>query len=176
VKNPVLVQMLTDSKVKAATKASRTTPNAANLVAAHLRATCPDLCDVPDLWFSGSNVWKALYGETPDPDADIDVFMLQAPRDPADFDEYPFSAGWRLCQQLGIPCDDTLESGVTTGRDEDLYAMGMKALYKGRKLDIWEGASTVRATLENYPTRTHAHCRAAFSFTEGLVVLPNEAA
>jgi hypothetical protein len=176
--NPVLTDAIEAAKDKAATKVSRTEPNLANDVAAHIRRIAPELALVPNLWFSGSNVWRILYGETPADDADIDVFfagphrlvtkqgILGDVREAAD----------ELVKTLGIQSGDSMHSPVRTGRNEDLYGVGIKALWRGKKLDIWAGGETVAETLNNYPSRTHAHCRAAFSFTEGLVVLPTEAA
>lgn len=178
--NPLLTAAIEEHKAKAATKVSSPTPNVANLIAAHIRRIAPELAEVKNLWFSGSNVWRWMYaGDPPAEDADLDVFFCGPHRSVSvngilGPEWYP--AADRLIQDLGIPRGDSMHVPVRTGRDLDLYGMGLQALYKGRKLDVWAGGETVAETLSNYPTVSHAHCRAAFSFTEGLVVLPNEAA
>jgi hypothetical protein len=44
-------------------------------------------------------------------------------------------------------------------------------------LDLWLAESGgVLAEIRSYPTESHAHCRAAYSMVDGLVVLPNEVA
>lgn len=178
--NPALVAAIDESKAKAATKVSSTTPNVANLIAAHIQRIAPELAKVPNLWFSGSNVWRWLYaGDPPAEDADIDVFFCGEHR--TVWKEGILGPEWHqaadvLIKDLGIPSGDSMHSPVRTGRNLDMYGVGIKALYNGRKLDVWAGGDTVAETLNNYPTTSHAHCRAAFSFTEGLVVLPNEAA
>jgi hypothetical protein len=160
------------------TKVSSPTPNVANLIAAHIRHIAPELAAVPGLWFSGSNVWRWLYNDgDPAPDADIDCFFTKPVNRASDggFGSWTDQRS-ELVRTLGIPPSDQEWSTVRTGFQQDKYAMGVKFLFKGRKVDLWEGLETAALTLADYPTASHAHCRAAFSFTEGLVVLPNEAA
>lgn len=168
--NPQLADLMELSREKTAKKESLTDANVANQIAAHLMHRCPELCAIPDLWFSGSNVWSFLYGKEPPPDSDIDVFMIGTTTN----DVWVADQRISLCRRLGIAADDMTLSMVRTGFDGDLYMQGVKALYKGTKLDIWECGETPWVALRNYPTKTHAHCRAAFSFTDGLIVLPNE--
>lgn len=169
--NPQLASLIASAAEKTKTKASLPLANVANRIATHLMRRCPELCAIPGLWFSGSNVWPFLYGKEPPTDADIDVFLVGA-TDPDGFDDPRVN----LCKQLGIAPDDMTLSGVQSGFDGDLYMQGVKALYKGNKLDIWECGETPWVALRNYPTKSHAHCRAAFSFADGLIVLPNEMA
>lgn len=171
--NAKLKTLIEEATERTLKKTSLSVGNVANRVAAHLRNRCPELCAIPGLWFSGSNVWAFLYGQEPDPNADLDVFMLQPKITVENCFDDPRRA---LCKQLGIADEDMELSKVKTGPDEDQYKEGIKALYKGGKLDIWEAVGTPQDALRDYPGRTHAHCRAAFSFADGLIVLPNEEA
>lgn len=177
--NPELTAAIEAHREKTKAKVSKPWMNMANIIGEHLKRIAPDLAARPNLWFSGSNVWSFLYGEVPAEDADIDVFYCgphrQVLRDGILGPEWQ-QARWKLMEDLGIPASERMHVPVRTGRHQDLYGMGIQALYKGRKLDVWDGGETVVETLSNYPTVSHAHCRAAFSFTDGLVVLPNEAA
>lgn len=176
--------MIEKAREKSLTKVALTTPNVANVIAAHLRAVAPDLVVIPNIWFSGSNVWKHLYGETPSPSSDLDVFFISAYRKRdgllslmsnvvfGDYEDPRVS----LLTDLGVPVADAEFTMTKTGRELDKYSQGCKFLFKGRKVDCWQGHDSVAATLNDYPGASHGHCRAAFSFTDGLVVLPNEQA
>lgn len=167
-----LQELIKKARVNSLTKVALTSPNVANIIAAHIRAVAPDLVGIPNIWFSGSNVWKHLYGETPDADADIDVFFLKACskelggyKDPCMY----------LRAELGLTSADAYWLNFKTCANKGSYARGCKFLHNGRKVDCWQGKDSIAATLNDYPKASHAHCRAAFSFTDGLVVLPNEA-
>lgn len=169
--------LLTDliEKANEATKlkVAKTTPNVANQVAAHIQAIAPDLAMVKGLWFSGSNVWKFVYGETPADGSDIDCFFLQkAPMDFSMFEDQRHA----LLQRLGYEDTDAVWDTVKTGANLDKYAQGCKFMHRGRKVDVWVGHDNVAETLGDYPTASHAHCRVAFSFEHGLVIIPNEVA
>lgn len=138
--------------------------NAANLIATHITVRWPALTAIRGLWFTGSQVWEHLYGRKPSTFSDLDMFELGGFG--AHFRRSPIAAAVRalsLTEAMRVP-----KGSRPNGRH---YLRP-----DGRMFDMWRGKPTVVATLQAYPSVSHAHCRAAFSFTEGLVVLPNEAA
>lgn len=159
-------------------------PNAANKIAEHLKAKWPELVGIPGLWFSGSQVWSHLYGKEPPTESDLDVFACQ--------DAQP------VVSYLGVGTFLGMSKTERTPIGEMLHRLGLKP-EEGRtkntagkphyhvngadfthptrgEIDVWTTAAKDAVTcVKGYP-RSHSHCRAAFSFTEGLVVLPNEAA
>lgn len=176
------IQELTDAAAaKNLGKTSWAVPNVANTIAEHLRKVAPELCDIPGLWFSGSNVWRHLYAcDPPARDADLDVFFVGGHLESKTIlgllgDQY-VDRREALLDRLGVPKTDRIYPTVKTGPAGDNYAQGCHALYQGRKLDVWCNGPTVQDVLSDYPKASHAHCRAAFSFEHGLVVLPNECA
>jgi hypothetical protein len=154
------------------------TPNVANRIAAHLSAKWPELVGVHGLWFSGSQVWSHLYGKEPPATSDTDVFVL-ADAPPVQVSTMlgvtTRSPLAQMVAQLGLSEADAKPRAVPAEKPH-YEPDGMDIEHPRGSFDIWTTkAPTVQGALHMYP-RSHSHCRAAFSFTEGLVVLPNEEA
>lgn len=155
-------------------KVARTDGNVANRIGAHLRAKWPELVNIPGLWFSGSQVWSFLYGEEPSETSDTDVFIVDSDTRP--HSELPV---WHpknlLLKELGVVWNDGVDKHPRTGEAGTTYAKDGRSWNTAKgAIDLWTSPTSAQDALRNYPTASHAHCRAAFSFTEGLVVLPNE--
>lgn len=160
-------------------KVSLTTPNPANLVAAHIRETWPELAQnpIPGLWFTGSRVWNFAYGTPLSADADWDLFSLHLQAIDAvvarlELTEHP-SCRTAAKHAPDARSIDSARIPVNPGSYEDGYS------YETPRgvVDLWLAKDgSAYAELESYPQRSHAHCRVAFSFTEGLLMLPNEVA
>lgn len=156
--------------------ARSTEANVANRVAAHLAAKWPELRGIPGLWFTGSQVWSHLYGIEPPTTSDTDVFVLaDAPPvtilTPRGLVTRPPIA--QMLHELGLP--ESAAKPRHPPQDKPHYVPdGMDVEHERGAFDVWTTkAATVQGQLRSYP-RSHSHCRAAFSFSEGLVVLPNE--
>lgn len=162
-----------------AAKVSWTEPNVANQIADHLRRVIPEAFQVPGVWVTGSNVWRFVYGDMPDPDADIDIICERAEeRSP------------RLEMRDLLKIKDEAPTAPSAAERSDLN--GRKYLLEdGRTVDIWAppiaeiehtrienlGLEGILYLLRQYPEHSHAHARCAYSPTLGiLVVLPNTAA
>lgn len=163
-------------------KVSQPWPNAANKIAAHLRAKWPELVNIPGLWFSGSQVWSWLYDKEPLATSDTDVFSLgDAPRistvaEGDLFETVSRTPVGELLHKLGLKPEQGTLRLPRTGKDGTAYGKGACFTHERGSIDVWTSPYDVQGALRNYPGASHAHCRAAFSFTEGLVVLPNEVA
>jgi len=175
-------------------KVSLSTPNVANAIAARITARFPELAEdpIPGVWFTGSNIWSLLYPDQPvlARDRDWDIFTLSQ------------QAAHRVARRLGLAAHPAcrtkdkrhhvpktidaahvphLVSGrPTEGVDPELgpsYGEGYCYATDRGEVDLWISTpGDVLGELRTYPTGSHAHCRATFSFTDGLVVLPNECA
>jgi uncharacterized protein YbaR (Trm112 family) len=177
-------------------KVSTTEHNLANWIAEHVRRAFPELANDPihGVWFTGSNVWSLAYG-IPSPDAGIedwDIFAIG--------DEAAAEVARRLdlvacpaCRTKDKRKDpkrtvDDRHVPVTTQipmlDDDDRPTGGMAAYGEGYsyvtprgEIDLWISTpGNVVDELRTYPDASHAHRRMAFSFTDGLVMLPNECA
>lgn len=154
------------------------TPNVANRIAAHLEKKWPELRHIPGLWFSGSQVWSHLYGKEPPETSDTDVFVLATAQPVTSYSTLGATQRSPLAEllhKLGLP-----ESAAVPRKppeDKPHYVPdGCDVKHVRGDFDIWTTkAETVQGQLRSYP-RSHSHCRAAFSFFDGLVVLPNEEA
>lgn len=174
-----LLSGLFESIAKAGPAPRSTEPNVANKIAAHIRAKWPELVGVPGLWFSGSQVWSFLYDKEPPADSDWDIFVCKnaAPvvsyeggflGSPTRTERAPLEEALYRIKPLKVtprqppnPMYSSNGSDVETERGD---------------IDVWTSeAESPQRAIRDYPA-SHSHCRAAFSFTEGLVVLPNEAA
>lgn len=155
-----------------------TSPNAANRIAEHLTKKWPELVHINGLWFSGSQVWSHLYGKEPPATSDTDVFVLA---DAPGVQMHSFFGTTtrpplaELMHRLGLP--ESAAKPRTVSADKPHYIPdGCDITHERGEFDVWTTkAATVQGQLRSYP-RSHSHCRAAFSFTEGLIVLPNEEA
>lgn len=176
----------------AARKVSSTEPNLANRIAGHVRRVFPELASDPifGVWFTGSNVWSLAYG-APIPNADWDIFAIcdEAAAEVARRLDLASSPACRTKDKRKDP-KRTVSAGhvpVTTQipmfDDDDgertggmaTYGEGYSYVTPRGEIDLWISTpGDVCDELRTYPTASHAHCRMAFSFTDGLVMLPNE--
>lgn len=179
-------------------KRSLPVANVANLVERHVVEYWPDLVrhPVPGLWFTGSRVWRILYPDLVDLVDHADPRGASATRD-WDIFALADDPARELVDLLGLdrcPACRTSEKHERAGRpavertvscthvpvirpDVDAsYDDGFSYLTpRGDVVDLWVSTlGTAAAELRDYPAASHAHCRAAFSLEDGLVVLPNE--
>lgn len=168
-------------------KVSSKEHNVANWIADHVARRFPELAadPIPGVWFTGSNVWSLLYG-IPSPSAecaDWDIFTIGEAT----------AAQVALRLELGaMPACRTKDKRTANversvakanvphlvpGANGSPYGEGYSYLTPRGEVDLWiSSPGDALAELRTYPTASHAHCRAAFSFTDGLVILPNECA
>lgn len=161
-------------------KVARTDANMANKIAAHLRAKWPELQHLP-VWFSGSQVWSFLYGEEPPAGSDTDIFVLKD--EPAIIS---YEGGFLSSIRVERPVIDQVFVNLGLTKEQVTPRTPANPMYQSNgfdvktergDIDVWTAeAKSVVEQLRMYPGGSHAHCRAAFSFRDGLVVLPNEAA
>ena len=164
-------------------KVSRPDANAANLIAARVTHRFPELAAQPigDIWFTGSSVWSQIYG-MPSPGHDWDIFALNEisalelitrmewNRVPA-FTTRQKRAGDYMPQI----CEANIPRVASVMLDEFAYSGGYCYMTDGGEVDVWISRSgSAVAEIRGYHTNSHSHCRAAFSLTDGLIVLPNE--
>ncbi len=170
-------------------KVSLPIPNVANAIAAHVSAAWPELAAVTGVWFTGSQIWSWLYAGPPLAGSDWDIFALDERSAAAVADRLglrglpacrtrdkrngaPRTVSDRHVPVLAPPLVEDDGSPDGTG-----YSEGYCYATERGELDLWLAEpGGVIAELRSYPSGSHAHCRAAFSFTDGLVVLPNECA
>jgi hypothetical protein len=169
-------------------KVSLPTPNIANAIAAHVSAAWPELAAVAGVWFTGSQIWSWLYDGQPPAGSDWDIFALDEGAAAAVADRLGLR-GLPACRTqdkrngaprtVGAHNVPTLAPPMLDGNAPDGtgYSEGFCYTTARGELDLWLAEpGGVIAELRSYPTGSHAHCRAAFSFADGLVVLPNECA
>lgn len=158
---------LLEKAVSPPVKVSRTTPNVANQIREHLRIYIPEAFEVDGVWITGSNVWKFLYGETPDLGSDIDVICENIATTNGDLIG-PARSVFRTV--LGA----THVTDCKPSLPCDVQGNGSKYESKGRTIDMWDATDSVIGSLERYSEHSHAHCRAAYNCKTGvLIVLPN---
>lgn len=170
-------------------KVSTNEHNVANWIACHVARRFPELATnpIPGTWFTGSNVWSLLYG-VPSPSAEA--------RDWDIFTETELGAiqlvtgmGWNLLPSF--PTRDKRSKvrepvvhehrmpslSKKLGPDGCAYSDGFCYVTEQGDIDVWVTAEgSALRELQTYPPESHAHCRAAFSFTDGLLMLPNDRA
>lgn len=170
-------------------KTSTRDHNIANWVAQHVARWFPDLAKnpIPGVWFTGSNIWSMLYG-IPSPSAeakDWDIFTLD--EDAAL--KLVTGMGWNLLPsfktkdkwtrphdpEINVANLPKLSQRIDT--NGNAYSEGYCYVTPIGDVDVWvTGTGSVYEEIRTYPASSHAHCRAAFSFTAGLIVMPNEMA
>lgn len=162
-------------------KVSLDLPNAANKVRDHLLAKWPELQWVANIWFSGSQVWSWLYHMVPPETSDLDIFALKDAPPHVSYEgdglfsmtrveRHPIAAALHA---LGLKPEEGRPKPAKAGYEDS----GMDITHPRGEIDVWTSKGrTVADVLGMYPGHSHAHCRAAFSFQHGLVVLPNECA
>lgn len=167
-------------------KRSTTDHNIANVIADRVARRFPELARNPpsQVWFTGSNIWTLLYGSGTG--AELEDWDLFALTDSA-ASELVTTMGWHLLPSLSTgdkqkgghePSVNTLHVPKLIERPEgNLYSDGYCYFTDHGQVDVWVALrGDVLDELRTYPAESHAHCRAAFSFTDGLIVLPNERA
>lgn len=145
-------------------KVSRPTPNVANLIRDHLDRRVPTpVLSISDLWFCGSNVWRFLYGETPDPRADLDVFC--ATRESYD----------RLAAIIGEVYGCTPEEDrPEIQRSRGVGGVGFRCHTTFGWVDAWHEELPPFIVPLTFPEDGYAHCRAMFLASGSLlIVIPN---
>lgn len=154
--------------------------NIANRIADHVAKRFPDLAAHPidDIWFTGSSVWSLVYG-LPSPGHDWDIFALSE----LAATQIVTTMNWNFCPAFktktkrdgsGVPVIDW-EKNIPRVADGQSYSDGYCYVTPNGEVDVWICESgSAAAELRSYPIVSHSHCRAAFSFTDGLIVLPNE--
>jgi hypothetical protein len=169
-------------------KISLPTPNVANAIAARFPELAGD--PIPGVWFTGSNVWSLLYPEQPVRDRDWDIFAVgeqAAHRVAARLDLAAHPACRTKDKRHHVPktidaahVPNLVNGPPTEGVDPELgpsYGEGYCYATDRGEVDLWISTpGDVLGELRTYPAGSHAHCRAAYSLTDGLVVLPNECA
>lgn len=147
-------------------KVSRTTSNIANKLEAQFPPSVwPELM-LPNVWISGSRVWCHLYGEEPNPDADLDVFATDA------------VAYERLKLKLELE-KTSVEPTIPRLAQNRSHARGYgcKITTDRGPIDIWLECDNAIDQIGTYPLDGYAHCRAAYSVGRGiLMVAPNDRA
>ncbi len=153
-------------------------------------AQWPELAESPiqGLWFTGSSVWGILYPPvvgliraTTEQPRDWDLFVL----DELGAQQTVTRMGWTrfpACPthaKRDQATDKTISERnvprARSGSDGTPYGDGVSYETDRGVVDLW--ISTAGSALEEiraYPEGSHDHCRAAFSFSDGLIVLPNE--
>lgn len=150
-----------------AVKVSKTDPNVANQIRDHLRARIPEAFEIDGVWVTGSNVWKFLYDETPDPTSDIDVICENINTTDGDLTGPPRSL-------LRIRMGATFMADTKPSLPCDVQGDGANYMAQCRTIDMWDTADDVIGSLNRYPEHSHAHARAAYNCKTGvLIVLPN---
>lgn len=172
------------------TKTSTTEHNVANWIARHVADRFPELAanPIPGVWFTGSNIWSMLYG-IPSPNAecgDWDVFATSE----LTAIQLVTGMGWNLLPayptrdkqaNLKKPNVDPVRHipalTKSLARNGCSYSDGFCYVTDRGEVDVWVAADgSALEEIRTYPIESHAHCRAAFSLTEGLIILPNEIA
>lgn len=159
---------------------SMTDGNIANRIAAHVAKRFPDLAAHPigDIWFTGSSVWSLVYG-LPSPGHDWDIFALNE----LAATQLVTTMNWNFCPAFKTREKRTgdrtpeinWEKNIPTGHGRSSYSDGYCYMTPGGEVDVWiSDSGSAAVELRSYPIASHSHCRAAFSFTDGLIVLPNE--
>ena len=173
-------------------KISQSEPNVANRIAMRVTQRFPDLARNPidDVWFTGSNIWTCLYEYTGPSEyametRDWDIFTI------GELAAIRLVTGmsWNLLPAFPTKRkrDGIRDPIITPGNlpslskrydpDGNPYSEGYCYITDQGDVDVWvAGSGSALAEIRDYPDTSHAHCRAAFSLTDGLIVLPNEAA
>jgi len=178
-------------------KHSQSIANLANLVEDRMGRAWPEIAGAAPtgVWFTGSRVWRLLYPDLAEVDhaacaSDWDIFTIG--EEPALWivdrlrlrhvpscrtsDKWGGELGpaaW-IADGTRVPAWRPGEAGRTSGSG---YGDGYSYRTDRGIVDLWiSSLDSALAEIRAYPTASHAHCRAAWSFADGLIVLPNESA
>lgn len=165
--------MVTDTVIAAPSKKAMPWFNAAN--------ECKDWVETNNLpahggvWYTGSKIWSKIYWDmTPNISHDTDIYCESY----RTFCSVMTQMNWwghsyqSKDWNRSIGNNGTLNI-KTTGRK---FIPSGDARFQGG-IDIWyplDESLSVVDMLKAYPSESHSHCRAAYSPTQGLVILPNE--
>jgi hypothetical protein len=168
-------------------KQSHPLANLANRVEQHVTHTWPEIARAapPAVWFTGSHIWHFLYPELsercPPLIRDWDIFTIGDTPARWIVEVYGWnhapscrtSDKWSAARTIDTSHIPAIPGSVSVSGYGDGYS------YQTDRgiIDLWisEFANPLDE-LRAYPTASHSHCRAAWSFTEGLIILPNERA
>lgn len=127
------------------------------------------------VWYTGSKIWSKVYWDmTPNITHDTDIYCESY----RTFCSVMTQMNWwghsyqSKDWNRSIGNNGTLNI-KTTGRK---FIPSGDARFQGG-IDIWyplDESLSVVDMLKAYPSESHSHCRAAYSPTQGLVILPNE--
>jgi hypothetical protein len=172
-------------------KQSHPLANLANTIEVYVACAWPAIAQaVPtNIWFTGSHIWYFLYP---------DLYLPLLQRDPPlirDWDIFTIGAapaqwlvelhGWNLTPSCRTTEKWTAPRIIETSNipktpgSVSMSGYGDGYSYKTDRgiVDLWISEfESPLAEIREYPTESHAHCRVAWSFTDGLIVLPNERA
>lgn len=139
-----------------------------------------------NVWFTGSRIWALLYADLPRPaeGSDWDIFVVgdDAARHVASVLNLRASPACptrekRHGAQRTISLDHVPRLVPHPTQAFGAYGEGYSYATPSGEIDLWVSTpGDVFDELRTYPGTSHAHCRAAFSFVNGLIVLPNELA
>lgn len=155
-------------------KHSLTTKNTANIIAECLSINYTDFVHYAltnkGIWFTGSQVWSLAYGNTSGGilssvlgGSDLDIFCVNNDSYSSTNVRADFHSAMNM--GTGTPKGPAIKYGGTN--NGEVYTT------KYGSVDIWNDDKSVTDMLLVYPEGSHAHCRMAYSFTEGLIMLPN---
>lgn len=162
--------------------------NLANAIEAHVTSTWPEVArEAPQgIWFTGSHIWYFLYPNlhqlTPGLGRDWDIFTIgEAPaRWIVGVYDWNHTPSCRTHDKWGVVpriVDVSRIPAVPGSVGTSGYGDGYSYQTDRGIVDLWISEfDNPLAELRAYPTISHAHCRTAWSFTEGLLILPNERA
>lgn len=159
--------------------------NLANEVEQHVAHTWPELEGAADIWFTGSHIWHFLYPDLPQRSPpllrDWDIFTIgDAPaRWLVNLYRWNHMPSCQTSVKWGVPRIINTSHIPTIPGSVSLNGYGDGYSYQTDRgiVDLWISEFTSPVDeLRAYPTASHAHCRAAWSFTAGLIILPNERA
>ena len=157
-------------------KVSLTLENAADRIHAWLQVEWPEIMTWrdPNIWLTGSKIWRQVYGLMPDSDSDLDIFVMAC--GPMD------RPGG--CIRPGDPCNLHLSLSEWFRRMEIPVKAGtkMKTSLGGERIHTDRGAVDLwtcrlpspRDQLMNYPEESHGQARVAYCPANGeLIILRN---
>lgn len=171
-------------------KTSTSDHNLANWITGQVAGRFPEFAanPIPGVWFTGSKIWTMLYG-VPSPSAeakDWDIFTVSE----LTALQLVTGMGWNLSpafptrdKRYGVrnptidPERHIPKLSTKLDPDGNAYSDGYCYVTPDGDVDVWvTGCGNALDEIRTYPSTSHAHCRAAFSLTDGLIMLPNEAA
>jgi hypothetical protein len=157
------------------TKTSLTNINIANCISEYISAALPKAVEFSlienGIWFTGSRVWSQIYYITPSNLSDWDIVCIDETESKAE------KLATNLCNYCSWPYNIKTNKYGTIGylipQIHSINPLASPTSVNVVTGDVWWNATSISNVLSGYPQKSHAHCRIAYSFTEGLVMLPN---